>query len=34
MKKFKLKLESLKYIFPIIYKTIKFKIKIWWHKNF
>lgn len=32
MKKFKLKLEYYKYIVPLILKTIKFKIKVWWYK--
>ena len=34
MRKIKLKLESFKYIIPIIFKVIKFKIKLWIHKNF
>lgn len=34
MKKFKLKLESFKYIIPIIWQTIKFRIKIFWYKIF
>jgi len=33
MKKIKLKLEFLKYMVPIIWKTIKFRIKVWWNKN-
>ena len=34
IKKTKTKLESLKYISKIILSTIKFRIKVWWHKNF
>ena len=34
MKKIKLKLESFKYIIPIIIKTIKFKTKVWCYKKF
>ena len=30
----KQKLKALKYIVPIIWKTIKFRIKVWWHKSF
>jgi hypothetical protein len=32
MRKIKLKLESLKYLVPIIWKAFIFKIKIFWHK--
>lgn len=32
MKKIKLKLESFKYVIPIIFKTLKFRVKVWWHK--
>lgn len=34
MKKIKLKIKSLKYVLPIVFKTIKFRIKIWLHKKF
>jgi len=34
MKKIKLKLESFKYVIPIIFKAVKFRFKVWWHKNF
>ncbi len=34
MNKIKTKLKYFKYLIPIIYKTIKFRIKVWWHKNF
>ncbi len=34
MKKLKLKLESFKYIAQIIWKTVKFRVKVWRHKNF
>lgn len=33
-KKIKSKLESFKYIIPLIFKTIKFRIKVWFRKNF
>lgn len=32
MKKLKSKLESLKYLAPIVGQTIKFRVKVWWHK--
>jgi hypothetical protein len=32
MKKIKNKLEYIKYITPVVWQTIKFRIKIWWHK--
>ena len=31
MKKLKTKLEYLKQVLPIIWQTIRFRIKIWWH---
>jgi len=34
MHKLKLKIESYKYLLPIIFKTVKFKLKVWWHKKF
>jgi hypothetical protein len=34
IKKLKTKLESFKYLAPILWQTIKFRIKVWWHKNF
>jgi hypothetical protein len=34
MKKLKLKLESFKYLIPIIWKTIKFKVKVFLYKFF
>jgi hypothetical protein len=34
MKKLKSKLETLRYITPVIWQMIKFRIKVWWHKNF
>ncbi len=34
MKKFKTKLESLKYIAPMLLGIIKFRVVVWWHKNF
>jgi hypothetical protein len=34
MKKIKTKLEYFRYITPIIWKTISFRMKVWWHKNF
>jgi hypothetical protein len=33
IKKIKTKLETLKYIVPIIFKTIKFKIKVVFFEN-
>ncbi len=33
MDKLKTKIKSLQYLFPIIWKTIKFRIIVWWHKN-
>ncbi len=34
IKTIKTKLESFKYIAPLIWKTIKFRVKVWFHKNF
>jgi hypothetical protein len=34
MNKLKLKLESLKYLIPILLKTIKFRIVVFFHKIF
>lgn len=34
MKKLRTKLESFKYIAPVIWKAIKFRVKVWWHKKF
>lgn len=34
MKKIKLKLQAFKYIIPVIFKTIKFRMKVWFRKNF
>jgi len=34
MKKMKMKLESLKYIIPIVWQMIKFRLKVWLRKNF
>ena len=33
MKKLKNKLESFRYIVPIVWKTIRFRVMVWWRKN-
>jgi len=32
IKKIKSKLEYFRYVVPIFWQTIRFRIKIWWHK--
>lgn len=27
-------MKKFKYLIPIILRTIKFRVKVWWHKNF
>ena len=34
MKKIKTKLEYFKYVFPVIFGAVKFRVKVWYHKNF
>ncbi|KKP33142.1 MAG: hypothetical protein UR22_C0002G0064 [Parcubacteria group bacterium GW2011_GWC2_32_10] len=34
MKNIKIKIEKLKYFFPIICKMVKFRIKVWWYKKY
>jgi hypothetical protein len=32
MKKLKTKLEYLKQVLPMLWQTIRFRIKVWWYK--
>ena len=32
MKKFKTKIEYLEQVLPMVFQTVKFRIKVWWYK--
>ena len=34
VKKLKTKLEYFRYVVPMLWQTVKFRVKVWWHNIF